>query len=81
MRPISLNTGVDEVMMARDQPQFKELPAAVYRDEVNGAPVYLMRYKLSLTEIDAIRHGEDIYLSMLGGVAPHTLCIGKPEWA
>lgn len=65
MLPIKPDTGAKEIVIAKDQPEYHPLPAAVYENEQYGSPELLTRWTLSDEERQAVLAGEDIYISVL----------------
>jgi hypothetical protein len=63
MRPVSPNTGADEIQLAKDQPEYFELPAAVYHNSALNSPEIVTRWTLTDAERLAIAEGADIFVS------------------
>lgn len=72
MRPISPNTGHDEIMVAEDQLQYLPLAAAIV-PTTDGGREMLMRYTFTPAERERIAEGDDLALTMPMRVFPHCL--------
>jgi hypothetical protein len=65
VRPISPRTGAVELVLAKDQPQYIPLPAALYHDSSTGSVELVTRWTLTDEERLAVAEGADIFLGTL----------------
>lgn len=84
MRPVAPRTGAPEVMYAEEQEEYLPLCVALYQTLPSIAQaattICVMRYQLNDADRAALLAGEDLYLAMHGGVAPHSVHIGPADW-
>lgn len=69
MRPIAPRTGLPEVTLAEDQPEFKPITVALWSDPT-GACGCLTRWRPSPEELTALLSGEDVFVAITTGGHP-----------
>lgn len=86
LRPVPPDTGAPEVVLAKDQPEYLPLPAALYQYTEHGpdALMYATRWTLTDEQRLQIAEGEDIYVTQLVFLqdrrfAPTMVLVG-PQW-
>lgn len=83
MNTVQPLTGVHEIALAVDQPQYEALVIGAYYNNALGSPVFLSRWKPTDEERARIAAGEDLYLSVntFGGPFPPVgLQVGPEGW-
>jgi hypothetical protein len=67
MHPVSPATGAPEVILAKDQPEYLPLPAAVYLETEHGSNcrMYATRWTMTDEERLAVAEGSDIFVTQL----------------
>jgi hypothetical protein len=74
MQSVELQTGVKEITLAVDQPEFDPLIVGVYFNTELGAYVRVSRWKLSDEDREKAARGEDVWLGVVGnGHYPPTM--------
>lgn len=80
MRPVRPDIGHPEVELAKDQPEYLQLPAALVKHD-DGTVGVVTRWRLDPEEWMQLALGKDLYLCLLtadGTPQPVLLSVGNP---
>jgi hypothetical protein len=66
MQSVELQTGVKEITLVVDQPEYDPLVVGIYFNIELGAYVRVSRWKLSEEDREKVANGEDIWLGIVG---------------
>lgn len=64
MRMVAPRTGAPEISVAENQPEYKTLTAALYRDQ-DERQMLLTRWRLTDAERELLLNGEDLYVALV----------------
>lgn len=64
MRMVAPRTGAPEITLAENQEEYATLTVAVYQDR-RGNELVLSRWRLEPDEIERLKNGEDLYVSLM----------------
>lgn len=81
MDAVSPQTGAPEIVLAENQPEYQNLPVAVY--DAEGGPVLVSRWKFTEEERARIAAGEDLTLAVWTHghlFQPVLLQVGQEGW-
>lgn len=75
--------GIEEINIAQDQEEYKEIRAGATFDINSGSPLAILRWRLTPEERQRLLDGEDLWtchLTFGQKFQPLITSIGKPDW-